>query len=512
MLGHREMTFEDYVGIVRRRIWLLVLPPIVVCLGAYGVSRLIPPRYTSQTQVLVQAQSVSTDIVQPIITGQLNDHLASLKEQILSRSRLQPMVERFNLFNDSKLPLEARVQKLHDAIQVDPIHAMEETRASQLPGFRIAVTLDSARLAQQVCSEITSLFKEEYSKNRQVEAEGTTDFLDKSLDDARNKMNDQDARLAAFKGRYLGSLPEDGPASLGMIQSLSTQLDAVTRGLDSDFQSKTFTESMLQQQLSTWKASLNSATGLNPEVLQDQLKKAQDELVKLRAQYTENWPDVKNKEAEIDQLKQKIAAAQANKPVNPPDKQTDAASHGSVAEPAAIQQLRATLGSLEISIKDKNKQQDDLRNKIRTYEAKLQLTPAVEQQYRALTRDFTTAQEEYDKLMKQHGNAARGAELERRQQGEQFQVLDPANLPEKPVFPNRIMFTSGGFGGGLALGIALILVLEMKDKSLRSEADVEMFLKIPTLAMVPVIDKRSGARTRFVFATNKDDGSLEANT
>jgi polysaccharide chain length determinant protein (PEP-CTERM system associated) len=512
MLGHREFTMEDYLGIARRRKWLLILPPVLLCATAFLISLLIPNRYSSMTQVLVQAQSVPTSIVQPIINGQLNDRLASMKEQILSRSRLQPIVEQFNLFDNSNLLMDARVQKLHEAITVDPIEPMQDTRSSQLPGFRITVTLGTARLAQQVCSEVTTLFVEEDKRSRHATAGGITSFIGQNLQDAQNKMNEQDAKLAAFKGRYMGSLPEDGPASLQMIGSLSTQLEAVTRGLDSDQQSKTFNESMLQQEISTWKASLNGTAEVGPDALAEQLKKAQDDLVKLRAQYTDEWPDVKNKVAEIEQIKQKIAAAQANKSAvpNPADKQIDVASTTPTTESAAIAQRRALLNVIEISIKDKTRQQDELRTKIRTYEARLQLSPAVEQQYKELTRDFATAQEEYSTLLKEQGVAVRGTELDQTQEGEQFHILDAASLPEKPNFPPRLAIAGGGFAAGLALGLGVIMFLETRDKSLRTESDVAMFLKIPTLAMVPEIDKRSAERKRFVFAAGKGDGSLEA--
>jgi polysaccharide chain length determinant protein (PEP-CTERM system associated) len=474
---------------------------------------MIPNRYTSQTKVLVQAQRVPTEIVQPIIPGEPNDRLASMKEQILSRSRLQPIVERLSLFNDPNSSLDARVQNLHDAIQVDPLPPMENTTATQLPGFRISVTMNNARIAQQVCMEVTSLFLEEDKKSRASQAEGTITFLDKALEDARNKMNEQDAKLATFKAKYMGSLPEEGPASLGMIGSLSTQLDAVTRGLDSDVQSRAFTQSVLEQQLTAWKATLNSPTGLNPDTLQEQLKKAQDELVKLRARYKDDWPDVRSKVAEVEQLKQKIAAAQANKPVvNPPDKQSDTASNGSLPEPGEIKQLRATLNTLDISIKDKTRQQQELQKRLNVYEGRLQLSPVVEQEYKALTRDLSTAQGEYETLLRQSDTASRGAELDRRQQGEQFRILDSASLPESPAYPNRLMIAGGGFAGGFALGLGVILLLEMRDKAIRTEGDVEMFLKIPTLAMVPVIDPKSTSQKRFIFTGGKDRTSLQANT
>ncbi|HUK31776.1 MAG TPA: hypothetical protein VLV89_11725, partial [Candidatus Acidoferrum sp.] len=252
----------------------------------------------------------------------------------------------------------------------------------------------------------------------------------------------------------------------------------------------------------------------SPDALQIQLKKAQDELAELRAQYTDEWPAVKNKVAEIEQLKQKIATAEANRSAtpNPTGKQPDVAHINSTVEPAAISQRRAILNVIDISIKDKIKQQDDLRNKIHMYEARLQLSPVVEQQYKELTRDFTTAQDEYNTLLKQRGIAERGTELDETQQGEQFKILDAASLPEKPNFPPRLAITGGGFAGGFALGLGIILLLEMRDKSLRTESDVAMFLKIPTLALVPEMDKRAAGKKRFVFATGKDDGALEANT
>lgn len=514
MLGHRDLKMEDYIGIASRRKWLLIVPPIVVCIAAFLVSLKIPNRYSSTTQVLVRGQSVPTNIVQPIVDNKLNERLASMKEQILSRSRLEPIVQQFNLFGDTKLSLEEKVQKLHDAIRVDAIEPMQDTQSAQLPGFRITVTLGSARLAQQVCAETTSLFVAEDKESRHATAGGITNFIDQNLEDARKKMNDQDAKLAAFKGRYLGSLPEDGPASLGMIGSLSTQLDAVTRGLEGDLQSKTFNESLLQQQLSQWKASQNTTTiESNPDTLLEQLKKAQDDLVKLRAQYTDEWPDVKAKVAEIEQLKKKIEIAQANKAAAPPaDKQTDAGSKGPVVEPGAIVGLRAAINQLDISIKDKTRQQEELKKRIQTYEARLQLSPAVEQQYKELTRDQSTATEEYNNLLKEQGIAARSNELEQTQQGDKFSILDAANLPGSPDFPPRAAIAGGGFAGGLALGLGLIVLLEMRDKSIRTETDIAFFLKVPTLAMVPELDRKVTAGKRFVFATGKDEGAYEANT
>src|SRR5450755_1087926 len=156
MLGHRVMTVEDYTGILRRRIWLIVVPAIVLSGAAYLVSLKLTKKYESRTTVLVEAQRVPSELVKSLETGDPGEKLASMKEQIMSKSRLQPIVERFGLFNDSDLSIDARVAELQKAILVIAVDPMAGTRVSALPGFRISVILSDPRLAQQVCAEVTS--------------------------------------------------------------------------------------------------------------------------------------------------------------------------------------------------------------------------------------------------------------------------------------------------------------------------------------------------------------------
>jgi uncharacterized protein involved in exopolysaccharide biosynthesis len=129
-----------------------------------------------------------------------------------------------------------------------------------------------------------------------------------------------------------------------------------------------------------------------------------------------------------------------------------------------------------------------------TYQARLSMTPGVEQEYKELTRDYQTALQFYNDLLSKKNQSEMATSLERRQQGEQFRVMDPPDLPERPSFPNRPLFAGGGLGVGLALGIGITLLLELQDKSLRTEDDVEHFLRLPTLAMVPLISDRKGVK------------------
>jgi uncharacterized protein involved in exopolysaccharide biosynthesis len=139
-------------------------------------------------------------------------------------------------------------------------------------------------------------------------------------------------------------------------------------------------------------------------------------------------------------------------------------------------------------IAEKNKEQDQIKQQIKTYQDRIQSSPTVEEQYKELTRGYQTAQDSYNELQKKTAASAMATELERKQQGEQFRVLDPANLPDKPSFPNRPLFAAGGLAGGLAIGIGLALLIEMQNTSMRTERDVEFALRLPVLAIVPAID------------------------
>ncbi len=475
----RELTFEDYVAMLRRR-WVPIL--LLTLVGgplAYGVSIFLPARYKSQTVVLVQPPTVSDQIVPQIDVTSISQQLASMQQQILSRTRLEPVIRQFGLYRDDidKRPMEDLVARLQKAIDITPIEPMAETGARDLPGFIISVTLDNPRAAQGVCTTITSMFISEDSELREQHSEQTTRFLTQQLADAKANLDQQDAKLAAFKSHYIGSLPEDETRNLNLLTDLTTQLDAASQALARAQQDKSFAESMLTQQLAAWQ---ESQTGHNPETLQQQLVALQTQLASLQARYTDDYPDVIKAKADIAVLQKRIAESNdAKTPVAPSQKST--------VEPAQITQYRSQIHTAEQVIAEKSREQEEIKKEIQVYQGRIQTSPAVEEQYKELTRGYQTALDSYNDLLKKREEAKMAGDLQSQQQSEQFTILDPANLPDSPSFPNGLNFLLGGFGGGLALGVGIAFVLEMQDKSLRTERDVEFALRLPVLAMVPAI-------------------------
>jgi polysaccharide chain length determinant protein (PEP-CTERM system associated) len=489
MLGHRQLNFDDYLEIVRRRWWVMLIPALVGAVGAYLFSLTLADQYTSRTLVLVEQQKVPESYVRSVVTGDIGQRLGTMQEQILSRTRLQPIIEKFGLFQSDKgqAPMEDRVARLRSSISVTPVRSLVSTRGDELPGFTISFNASDPRLAQQVCGEITSMFIEENLRLREQSAVGTTDFLKTELEQAKQKLDEQDAKLAEFKQRYLGSLPGNEQTDMNMLTGFASQLDAVTSQLNRAQQDKAYAESLLAQQLSAWQAS-QATGGPRQDTLEQQLANLQLQLAAMQSHYTADYPDVIRLKDAISALKKKIEdnAAQAkNKSAPEPER-------ANLPEPPQIQQLRLQIHQAEILIGEKTREQARLKAKVGTYQARLSMSPMVEQQYKELTRDHQTALQFYNDLLAKKNQSQMATSLERRQQGEQFRVMDPPDLPQRPSFPNRPLFAGGGLGVGLALGLGIALLLEFWDKSLRTEDDVEYFLGLPTLAMVPRISGKNG--------------------
>jgi polysaccharide chain length determinant protein (PEP-CTERM system associated) len=439
--------------------------------------------------VLIEQPTVPSDFVKPVITTEINARLASMQEEILSRTRLEPVIHKFGLYSGdiNRVPVEELVARLQKDIQVTPVQPMAETQSQALPGFHIIVTLDNPRTAQEVCAAVTSMFIEENLRLRQQRSEDTTQFLAQQLVDAKAKLDEQDTRLAAFKSHYIGSLPDQEQGNLNLLMGLTSQLDAATQALARAQQDKSFAESMLAQQVAAWHAA---QTGSNPETLDMQLTALQTQLANLQARYTDDYPDVVKTKNEIAALQKKIEESDAPKTAGA------SKSPKTSAEPAQIAQLRAQVHTTDQVIAEKTREQEKIQQAIKVYQDRVQSSPAVEQQYKELTRDYQTALDFYNDLLKKRDQSAMAADLERHQEGENFSILDPANLPDNPSFPNRPMFALGGLAGGLALGIGIAFFLEFRDTSFRTERDVEVGLRLPVLAMVPAIEPLMLRKTR----------------
>jgi polysaccharide chain length determinant protein (PEP-CTERM system associated) len=489
MIRNGELPMSEVKRVGRKYWWILALTVFGSVSIALGVAAFLPKRYTSQTLILVDQPTVSPDIVKPVVTEATNQRLASMQEQILSRTRLQPIIEKFGLYpqDREKTHMEDLVLRLRSAITVKPLEPMAGTGNRQLPGFQVAVTFDNAQTAQRICSEITTMFMEQNAKYMDDKSNSTTKFLSQQLDEAKRKLDDQDARLAEFKRRYIGSLPEQEQMNLSLLNGMNSQLDAVTQALNRSQQDKAFNESLLSSQLANWK--LASEGSGNPETLEQQLAALQDLLTTLQSRYTPEHPDVIKTKSQIEELKKQMAAA-------PQSSSNTDTVRASKTEPPQIQQLRARMRQDDLNIADLSKRQTQIQNQINIIQGRLQSSPAVEQQFKELTRSYQTALDFYNDLLRKHDQSTMAQDLNHQQEGEHFNVLDPPSLPLTPSFPKMLYFAGGGLGAGLALGFAILYWLAASDKAMHTERDVEVCLKLPVLVAVPTLDRGGKGHSR----------------
>jgi polysaccharide chain length determinant protein (PEP-CTERM system associated) len=348
-----------------------------------------------------------------------------------------------------------------------------------VPGFTVDYTGANPKVAQQICSEITSMMLEQNLQAREQVAQSTTDFLSHQVDEAKQNLDDQDAKLAEFKKQFTGQLPGDEDGNLKLLGTLNTQLDANTQALNRAQQDKSYVQSLLAQQVAAWKVS---QTSTNPQTLQQQLTTLQAQLTTLQSRYTDDYPDVVKTKADIAELKQQLADANAAAA-----KVSDVNDKASAGEPPEIRQMRVQIHQYDDAIAQATREQKRMQDQIRTYQSRLSLSPAVEEKYKQLTRDYNSAQKLYDDLLSKKSESQIQTDMESRQQGEQMRLLNPAGLPEDPSFPNRPLFAGGGLGAGLGIGLVIAVWLEFTDNSIRTEEDAIAVLDLPVMVSIPWI-------------------------
>ncbi len=510
MSENRELTMDDYLAMLRRRLKVILIPALFAPLAGFLVSYAFPPKFTSQSTVLVEGQKVPDTMVQSVITSDFTQRIQTLSQEVLSPSTLRIMMTGGALqIGPDKIDIvglettdpsifkpedrSKTISQVQSNVMVQPVitsmsaaanspgivGAKRKASASNepVPGFNVNYTDSDAVRAQKICDAMTSLIVDENLRSRADVAKSTTDFLSRQVEDAKRAIDDQDAKLAAFKKQYIGQLPGDADNNARMLMSLNSQLDATTQTLSRAQQDKAYTESMLAQQSAAWKSSQSST---NPQTLEQQLTQLQGQLMQLQARYTDDHPDVIKTKADIAEVEKKLKEVNAVAA-----SATDNSDKASASEPPEIRQLRLQIHQYESVIEQAALDQKKLQSQINVYQGRTAMSPNVEEQYKLLTRDNDNAQAFYKDLLAKKSSAELGTSMENQQQGEQMHILVPASLPDSPSFPNRPFFAAGGLGAGLALGFVVAVFLEFSDKSIRTERDAAAVMDLPLLISVP---------------------------
>lgn len=522
-------TVDHYLRLILYRKWLVVGTFLLVSAATIVVAWRMPDIYTSETLILVDPQKVPETYVKSTVTGDVRDRLGALTQQILSATRLQKIIDSLNLYPAERKTMarEDVIAKMRDDISVSVV---SDFSASQdLQAFRIRYSGRDPRLTAQVANEVATQFIDENLKAREALATGTTDFLENQLQEARKALEGQELKLRDFQLHHLGEMPEQESSDLQILGQLQSQMQLEGEALARAQQQRSVTEAMMTQVAPVVDVDDRTpATAPAAEAKSPAAAAAAplSKLATLKAQlaaeqahgYTDDWPDVRRLKGEIAkeeaQEKTTVAAAPAAPKIEPPPvpaapvalqaaektAATPKRAPVSYSNPILVSQLKAA----DDEIAKHKAEQERLGKLIGQYQKKLESIPVNEQAIAALVRDHDISKAHYQQLLNNQLSAETATQLEIRQKGEKFSVLDPAQPAERPDRPKRYLIDSAGSAIGLALGILLALVSEFFGLSITSPDQIASITGAPVLEVIPVIEtklERRVRRKRFILAT-----------
>jgi polysaccharide chain length determinant protein (PEP-CTERM system associated) len=506
MLPGKKLGLADILQIVRRRAWLILVPPVVTFFAALLYSSTMADVYQSDMLIAIDPQRVPDSFVRSTVTLETDRRLDALTVQVLSRTVLQELIESFDLYREERRqkPIEDVIATMRDNIKVDV--EIPRPRWGQQPqptAFHIRFTYADPAIATRVTERIGNRYVEQNIKERGAQAGATNKFLEGQLADARRKLEEQERKLEAFRERHGKELPTQMVTNMGALTNAQMQAQSLVEAVARDRDRKQLLERLYREAAAEPAPVVAqpgpAGTTAVAATAQQQLESARANLQALKQKYKPNHPDVSRAERLIASLEPKAEA-----------ERKAAATAAASTEPATVtdpnrreslRQQRAEIESLDRQIAFKEAAEGRVRAEIAEYQRRIDAVPGLESEWVALTRDYDTQQTAYKDLLAKSAAAQVAANLEQEDIGERFRIVDPAAVPVHPVRAIRAMVNAGGAAVGLLLGLGLAAFLEIRDKTFRTDGDVIQVLQLPVLALVPRIDtaeELSGRQRRRV--------------
>jgi polysaccharide chain length determinant protein (PEP-CTERM system associated) len=481
--GGGIQEFRDYLNIIRRRKAVVMLVTIGFFCCATVIARRLPDVYRSQTVILVDAQQVPSSYVQSTVSTSFQDRLSTIQQQVMSPTRLKNMIEKNGLFPGlrAKVSEDALIQKVQKSTSV-------EVAAGHFSSFKIAYQGNNPKEVSQIANQLAETFITENMQARQAQFSGTAEFLDNQLQETKSQLEVKERQLQGIKSTNVMDLPESKQFHLEALNNLRTQLAASEDRVRQAKQDKIMLESMMNTNAPTVEVDGGGAGISSP--LQNQIEKLESHLAELRAQYGPNFPDVRKAQADLDRLKKKEAAKKTQPPA--PASVEPLVPTGNRRNPV----IEAQIQKLDQEITDQTNLQGPLQQQIDFHVSKLERVPIFEQQIAGLMRDYDSLRSHYQSLLDKKLSAQMASELEARQKGERFVILDPAPIPNQPSGPNRVIIGFAGLLLGLIGGVGSAIAIEMTDASVRSEHEAAELLGIPVLVGIPQMYTAAQMRSR----------------
>ena len=489
MIAKERLNLNYFITIFRRRLWYVVLPFFVVMSAILVYCIKAPKIYRSSTLVLIQPQEVPEHYVTPTVTSDVRSRLKAIAEQILSRSRLEKIIDGYDLYPEARSvgSMYDAVEKMREKIEINFKEGMN--RHDSPPAFEVAFHGRDPVKVRDVVADLGNIFLEENLEIRAKQAAGTSKFLERELERMRDDLRHKEELVRQFREQYMGFLPEQMQNNQQILGQLQQQLDSLNTALQNTEDRKILLQSQLNKLNTMQVGDLGEgglSSGSHEAQLPSNLGELHTRLHSLKSRYTDQHPDVVRLAAIIEKLEK----AQKTTPSG-----TSSQGHSLSFPLTETQQLVLVqkedlvtkLDLIDNEIRSLKKEKNRTARMIEQYRDRIEKGPLVEQKFLDLRRDYEMASENYQSLLKKKLESNLAEDLERTQKGEQFKIQDPANLPTKPFKPDIWRVLAIGLMLALASAFGIAYLREYLDPTFWLTKDLETALQLPVLTSVPVI-------------------------
>jgi succinoglycan biosynthesis transport protein ExoP len=491
-----SIDIERFLDAARRRYPIFLIALFLGWLVVWGASWVLPVSYKSSTQILVEAPAMPKDYVLSNINDDLQDRVQNITEQILSRTRLLQIIDRFNLYagRGRQLTPDEKVAQMRKDITIELVHDPINLKVT---AFKIEYSAPDPRIAQKVTGELTNLFINENLQVRQRQSEDTTKFLRSQVEAARQSLAEQDAKIRVFKGEHVGDLPSQQASNLQILAGMQSQFGNEQDALNTARQQQVYLQT-LTEQYRTLQTSSHLSDGAAVSIpgglpaIEKELDRLRTQLADLSSRYTDRYPDVQKVKIQIaktEKMRDDLLAdvKKRSKSSNQEGNASTARDITDASTATPLLQLQGQLQANKTEIANREHAIASLEAKVGEYQSRLNAEPIREQQLADLTRGYDQSKANYDDLLKKEKESEMATSMEEMQKGERFRMIDPPSLPLKPDFPNRLKLCAVGVGVGLALGILLAAAFEFIDGRLHTEQQIKALLPTRVISEIPQI-------------------------
>jgi len=467
------IKLADSWSIARRRAQVMAATSIGIALIVYWIAMALPNKYESYATVLVTPQTVDPTLVAAgVPDSDLNNRLYLMSAEILSRGRLSKIIDDLGLYagESQYMVREQIIDRMREGVGVQPVltelnqGVKRRNEIEEISQFRISFTHRNATIAMQVAQRLSNDFIEQHIETRITLSQKSLEFIDDELARLAERIREVEGRVAEVKNANPGRLPEDMTATQRRLERLMTDMAFAQRSLSEAISDEGFFRSQIN----------NAPVGVGEMTPENRLKSLDLQIAEYRARgFTDKHPDIVKTKLEIATLKQAIARGDAKG-----DDRILSYSQQSAEAERQRAALRKVAAEGEIT---------RLQAAVDGLQTQLAHTPAVAEVLDGLDREYRHLFDSYQDFSNRQLEAMVQAQLERRQLGEQFRVLESAFIAPEASSPNRLLIMILGFSFAFAVGIGVGVLRESMDSSLHSARQLQTAVSIPVLAAIPKI-------------------------